>query len=245
MTKQRLLLTTIAVVLLIALVVYVLLFVNRGATDSSSAQQFPDHASGTAFIDEAVVFDDLGRMAASTDLVVRGTVEAVSQGVRHTYSSGEAPDETDRLLSIQVADVVYSRAHGRSVAPGTEITVIEGWWSEGTGFELEGMPWSQPGDEGYFFLVADPLYASGTYTYVGSPGRALLEGQVAHVSGDPHGDGPWDDRLAGAPQPGQGGVTHSGEGPRERIEQLIAAAASRASRGESKPMPQPRISYPD
>jgi hypothetical protein len=107
------------------------------------------------------------------------------------------------------------------------------------------MPWARPGERGYFYLVADPGYPAGTYTYLGTPGRVLLAGGVAHVSGDHHGDGPWDDNVAGRIPAGQRLRTVDGEVGTTAVERAIRAAADSARRGESRPVPQPRISEPN
>lgn len=228
----------LAIVLVVALVIYAVMFMNRGKTQSSS--QFPQRADGIVFVDEAVTYDELGRMTASTDLVVQGTVETVAQGMTHRYPPSEAmADEVDRLITVGVDDVVYSDG----TKPSGTISVIEGWWSQGVGYALEGMPWAKPGDKGYFYLVADPVYPAGTYTYVGSTGRVLLTGD--EVSVNHHCHGPWDDTVAGRDLEGPRMRDANGEVRPDAVEKAILAAAESARRGESKPVPRPRITEPN
>ncbi|MCD4536462.1 hypothetical protein LRP67_20405 [Nocardioides sp. cx-169] len=239
---SRRIVVVVAVVVGVAIVVYAVMYLNRGDTSSSqSSRTFPAEARGVAFVDEAVIYDDLGRMTATADLVVRGSVRDATAGKTHVYPPSEAlADETDRLLTVQVEEVVYS--DGRA-APKA-ITVVEGWWSQGVGYAVEGMPWIKPGQQAYFYLTADPGYPADTYTYVGTTGRVLLMNDRAQVSGDHHGDGPWDGALGGRARASGPTETADGRHHTQAIEGWIRAAAVSAQRGESKPMPLPRITGP-
>lgn len=78
---SRRIVVVVAVVVGVAIVVYAVMYLNRGDTSSSqSSRTFPTEARGVAFVDEAVIYDDLGRMTATADLVVRGSVRDATAG---------------------------------------------------------------------------------------------------------------------------------------------------------------------
>ena len=241
MTRNRLILIIVGLIV-IGLVVYAFLVANSGRT--SSANGYPERADGIAFIDAAVTYDDLGRMTATTDLVVQGTVLTVERGLTHRYLASQGlADETDRLLTVQVGEVIY--ASGGAVEPGDTISIIEGWWSEGVGYEVEGMTWAKPGDQGYFYLLDDTAYPVGTYTYVSMHGRVLMTGEGVAVSGDrQHSDGPWDDMIAGKQVERPFAVETRDLGSAAAVRGAILSAADSARRGNSKPMPRPQVSRP-
>lgn len=143
---RRFVLTCLLAVLLALFLVWLVLFLNRGETSATAPAAFPAEPDGIAFVDEAVVEDDLGRMAATADLIVRGAAQSAAPGETHRYTDQEGlADETDRLLSVQVDEVLFSADGIRIPAAGSRIAVIEGWWSGGIGYHVEGMPWAKPG----------------------------------------------------------------------------------------------------
>ena len=130
--------------------------------------------------------------------------------------------ETDRVLTIQVTDVIKSQIGD----PGDAVQVVEGWWSDGVGFAIEGMPWASAGQEGIFYLARDE---SGGYAYVGSPGRVLLASDRAVVSGGHDGDNPWDAAVGGVVQPWPLSIAEDGGVDRKAaIEQIYRAAGKPA-----------------
>ena len=87
MTRRRVLIITVVAVVIVLFATWLVLFLNRGDTSSASrSTPFPNEADGIAFIDEAIVYDDLGRMTATADLVVRGVVESVGPGKTYRYT---------------------------------------------------------------------------------------------------------------------------------------------------------------
>ncbi len=70
MPRQRVLLV-VAILLGVVLVIYAVMLLNRGETQSSS--EFPQRSEGIAFIDEAVTYDEFGQMTASAELVLSRT----------------------------------------------------------------------------------------------------------------------------------------------------------------------------
>ncbi|MBC9226381.1 hypothetical protein GL325_08615 [Aeromicrobium sp. 636] len=89
MTIRRLLYLVVAVVAVLA-VVWLVLFLTRGETSSATGTDaYPDRAEGVAFVDEAVVHDDLGRRAATSQFnqtnirVLRGSAPRMPGGVAH------------------------------------------------------------------------------------------------------------------------------------------------------------------
>lgn len=205
----------VVAILAAALVAYGILYLNRGRTASEA---LPDHAGGVAYVDEAVVYDELGQMTKAADLIVRGKVSGATPGATHTYAPDAGPSETDRVLSIQVIDVIKSEVGD----PGDAVRIVEGWWSEGVGFAIEGMPWATAGQEGIFYLARDD---SGGYAYVGSPGRVLLARDRAVVSGGHDGDNPWDATVGGVAQPWPLSIAEDGGVDRRAaLEQIYRAA---------------------
>ena len=181
-------------------------------------------------------------MTATADLVIRGVVKSVEPGKTHHYAKDESSAaETDRVLNIQVDEVVFAAKDGRTPTSGSQIAVIEGWWSEGVGYQTEGMPWSEPGQTGYFFLAKDPGYKAGTYTYVGSSARALITAAGAEVSGDHHGDGPWDGTVEAKVVDAARRVAADTHRPikTSEVHAWVRAAADNARRGVAAPMPRP------
>lgn len=186
MARRRWSIVAVAI-LVAALVTYGILYLNRGRTQS---EVFPDRADGVAYVDEAVVYDELGLMTKAADLIIWGKVSAAAPGETHTYAEDAGPPETDRVLTIQVIDVIKSQDH-----PGASIQVVEGWWSKSVGYAIEDMPWAAAGQEGIFYLERD---GSGKYAYVGTPGRVVLASDGrAVVSGGHDGDNPWDSSVRG------------------------------------------------
>jgi hypothetical protein len=210
----------VVAVLVVAVLIYLYMFLNRGDTDSA----FPPQPENVAYGDEAVVYDDLGTMTASSDLVVRGTVLGAAPGRTHEFPVEEGGPETDRNLAVRVDEVVYNR-HGVRVP--TRILVIEGWWSGGEGFAWEGMPWSQEGDSGYFYLVAEKgTTPEEPYSYVSSYGRALVAPDGIKPSGD-RGAGPW--------------ASLNTASDVSTIDILVRTAAEAARTGAADPVPEPPV----
>ena len=87
MARRRWLIV-VAVTLVAALVAYGVLYLNRGRTQSEA---LPDRADGVAYVDEAVVYDELGRMTKAADLIVRGKVSGATAGATHTYAPDAGP----------------------------------------------------------------------------------------------------------------------------------------------------------
>ena len=84
----------LVVLLLAAVLLYAYLFLNSG--DTSSA--YPDQPENVAYSDEVVIFEDLGTMTASSDLVVSGTVLGAAPGRSHNFPQAAGGPETERDL---------------------------------------------------------------------------------------------------------------------------------------------------
>jgi hypothetical protein len=220
--RSRRVAAVVAVVtLLIAVVVYAFLLLTRGDLESA----YPAQPENVAYFDEAVIFDDLGVMTASSDLVLQGTVVDATPGVTHDFPDEAGGPETDRNIQLRVDRVVYNR---HEIQVPDRIAVIEGWWAEGEGYAREGMPWSTVGDKGFFYLAAeDSDDPRGPYSYVSSSARITTNGTDVKPSGD-RGAGPW-------ASIGAGSQTAS-------VELMVRQAAAAARAGRVMPAPEPRLS---
>ncbi|WP_167003282.1 hypothetical protein [Mumia sp. ZJ430] len=57
---------TVVAVVIAVFATWLVLFLSRGETTSAyRSTNLPDEADGIAFMDEAIVYDDLGRMTAT------------------------------------------------------------------------------------------------------------------------------------------------------------------------------------
>lgn len=121
-------------------------------------------------------------MAAKSDLVLRAQVSDVSVGA--TYGESIEDQVTTRNVSLKPIEVV------RGVV-GTEPLIYEeeGWQADGEGYVMNGVLWSQPGDEAWYFLR---LSESGTYRLIASYGRYAIDASKKGPSGyNPEEEGPW------------------------------------------------------
>lgn len=220
----------VAVILVLAAIItYWILYTSRGATESATS--FPSTAERTISASTDIRHPDLGALTASSDLVVKGTIQDVTQGGTWTFAPDSgipASGQVDRLLSIRVEETIYSASGEPSP---DEIFVLEGIWEAGIGIQRVEMPWAQPGDRGYFFLVDYEEYRDNrTFNYVASAGRVLITGQNAVVA-DHHGP-LW--QAAGLTMKSPDGSADLGQ-----VERSILNAAASAQSGESKPVADP------
>lgn len=144
------------------------------------------HASGRnldgqpesfAHAEELYHFDDMASMAATADVVVHGTVQAIQPGRMMGEGRGQLQV---RALTVAVDEVLVSR---KPLNSGSTITVEEsgGWDSQGAGFMIEGVPWSEVGQSGYYFLTYLPPF--NAYRVINSQGRVLDAGGRLNPSG--------------------------------------------------------------
>lgn len=194
--------------------------------ESGMADEFPSHAERKVATSSDLVYPDPAALAASSDLVVEGTVEGVAQGGTWTFAPDSGIPESgqvDRLLRVKVESTVYSASGAQ--APST-VFVLDGIWEAGVGIERVEMPWAQPGDRGVFFLVDYVEYLDEvTFNYVSPAGRVLFANGRAFVA-DHHGP-TW--RAVG--------VGESAAADEVRSE--IFKAASRARSGAARPVVDP------
>lgn len=192
-SPARSVVTRLAILVLIAAaVVYLFMYLDRGQTESESRGQqpnpYPAEPENVAFLDEEIFYEDLGTMTADAHLVVKGTVLQAAPGKHHDLPAEAGGPYTERELTLRIDEVI--RGNTPPELPST-IRVVEGWWADGVGFAREGMPWSQAGAQGYFYLVNQPGNGpDGPYSYITSNGRVLVVAQGVDPSGDEEG-GPW------------------------------------------------------
>lgn len=227
--SRRRLVTIAAVVLMLAAIVVYWVMYSSQVTESAAG--LPTTAERTIVASTDVDYPDLGSLTASSDLVVKGTIEEVTRGGTWTFapdSGVPASGQVDRLLRISVEEVVY--AAGGQDPPG-EIFVLEGIWEAGVGIQRAEMPWAQPGRRGYFFLVDYEEYGDDkTFNYVAPTGRVLVDGKRA-VAADHH-HRLW--QAAGLTMAATDGSADLGQ-----AEKAIHGAAARARSGAAKPVPDP------
>lgn len=128
-------------------------------------------------------YDSPSALASEADLVVRARVTDTGRG--RTYAEGQGDEYTSRYVTLDVLETLKG-----ALSTGSSIRVEEeGWDGYGVGYVVNGLQWSEVGDEGYYFL--SPL-EGGTYGTRGSFGRVLVKGDVVGPSGlEPDRAGPW------------------------------------------------------
>jgi hypothetical protein len=225
---RRRLVAIAAVILLLAAILAYWAYYSRQVTGMAAG--FPSTAERTIFASTDIEYPDLGALTASSDFVVRGTIQEVTEGGTWTFAPDSglpAGGQVDRLLSIRVDETVYSASGEESPS---EIFVLEGIWQAGTGVQRAELPWAQPGDRGYFFVVDYEEYRDNkTFTYVDSAGRVLITGESAVISD--HHDTLW--------QAANFTELPDGSADLDQVEEVILDAAGSARTGESKPVADP------
>lgn len=146
------------------------LFWPRGLEERPSAQ---------AWMSWDVEYPDLGSAAASSDLVLRGTVTGWEADPR-AETDHERGDTTDRIAILAVEQVFHQS--DRAPAPSESIEVLNGWWEGDRGFEYTNLPWLTEGQSGYFFLRYDPK--GDRYSEVGPESRVMVTADGLVPSGD-------------------------------------------------------------
>ena len=171
-----------------------------------------DQPESIAYTEESYYFNDVASMTATADVVVHGTVNEIQPGRTMGEDGGLIKV---RALSVAVDKVLVSRM---PLASGSTITVEEaGWDAQGNGFMIEGMPWSEAGQSGYFFLKYLPQFK--TYRAINSQGRALdAGGQLV-----PSSNGEVAGELARMTPP--------------QLEEALARARTEIDAGRLKPVP--------
>lgn len=129
-------------------------------------------------------FESTSDMAATSDLVVVGTVSQVAQG----RQLGDPADNEEDPMYVRDATVSVEEVLKGSP---TESVVVEQqgiFPSTGVTVALEDSPWLQVGDRGVFFLYdsSDPGQPPDHYYLINSVGLILLDGsQVISFSETP------------------------------------------------------------
>ncbi|GAA4625907.1 hypothetical protein GCM10023196_031980 [Actinoallomurus vinaceus] len=121
-----------------------------------------------AAVKEVEAYDDVPTMTASSDLVIRGRVTQITPG-RHIGSSG-MDGQRVRDVAIKIEQVFLNKT---GTTPAT-VTLDEwGWDDRGHGFQIEGVTWSNAGDENYYFLRR---IDEGRFRLVSTQGRVSVKG---------------------------------------------------------------------
>ncbi len=151
-------------------------------TDNPSPVTGPPPSALGSVVSEAMVYDDLAQMQATSDLVVSGTVVAIKPGRTIGGPDGQsdyAPSDegsTGQLGAIQLNEVslrVEEWLGGTSkVDSGSQIVLEE---EAPTAFLA---PSSEIGDSGIYFVL-EKADRPGAYVLSGSPGRFLRTGDSA------------------------------------------------------------------
>ncbi|WP_155368102.1 hypothetical protein [Catellatospora vulcania] len=134
--------------------------------------QYDAQPESIAHSKEMYIFGNVDSMVATSHLVVYGTVSAVGEG-RFTGADEDGTTTSQirlRSVTIDVQDVLHNPK--LALVPPSIVLEEEGWDSQGRGYIVNGVAWSQVGDAGYFFLrraVGNP----NAYELTSSDGRVL------------------------------------------------------------------------
>ena len=138
---------------------------SEQAPDPQAPPQTVVHRDGPSYY-----FESLVEMAATSDVVIEGTVVGV--GVAPAHSLNGAPAATrNREVEIRVEHVYKGGDVGSTV-----ILEEVGFDTTGGSFQLEGLPWSRVRDTGVFFLYNSTGLPEGRYYQTHADGRLLVEG---------------------------------------------------------------------
>jgi len=125
---------------------------------------------------EAFYFATMEEMAATSDLIVVGTVAEVSLGRESGTESAEPEPEADTSPKERVRDATISVQEVLKGPEGREAVLEEyGFDRSGQPYEMGNKPWSLVGDRGIFFLIHGDGQATTHYSLVNSDGRVLFE----------------------------------------------------------------------
>lgn len=154
---------------------------------------YPDQPEAEYAAAEAREFADVATMTASSALVVRGAVAEAGPGDTIELDDGSGAVQTNREVTIDVEEIIFNRY---GVEEPKTVVMHEGYWENGVGFAREGLPWTEIGDSGYFYLTAPPPehHDSGTYSLIHQNGRVLIDEAASEdvtVPGHWEEDGPW------------------------------------------------------
>jgi hypothetical protein len=188
-----------------------------------SPDPYPEHPEAYYFGVDDHAFEDLATMTATSALLVKGSVTETAPGETRELGDGSGAVATDREVVIAVEEVLYNRY---GVAEPETVVMLEGYWSDGTGYTLEGMPWVEVGDSGYFYLSAPPPeHRDGDrYSLIHLSGRVLIEeDQEVAIAGHWTEEGPW-------------AAAELSTASAEAVEVEIEAAAESALAGAVEPL---------
>ncbi|MCX6398025.1 MAG: hypothetical protein NTV23_16170 [Propionibacteriales bacterium] len=130
-------------------------------------------------------YDDLAEMAAGSDWILRAKVTDVRVG--KTYGDSVEDQVITRLVVLDPIEVV--KGVDVEGVPDTLTFEEEGWQGDGRGYVMNGVLWSRPGEEAWFFLRRT---RDGSYRLTSSFGRYTLVGKDEGPSGlEPADEGPW------------------------------------------------------
>lgn len=168
-----------------------LLLAGCGSDRTGGRPEFADHPERSAEGKELHYFDTLEAMVSGSPVVVRGTVVKVAPG--RVAGDSEADRIYFRNVTVQPLEVV------KGADPAQPLVFEEqGWDAHGTGYVVNGMRWSEVGDEGWYFLNRG---REGTLHPISSYGKFVLTGREPGPTGhDPQAEGPWAKQPIGQPQ---------------------------------------------
>ncbi|MEU5943394.1 hypothetical protein ABZ807_30490 [Micromonospora sp. NPDC047548] len=133
--------------------------------------QYDAQPESVAHSKEMYYFSSVDSMVATSHLVVYGTVSAVGEG-RFTGADEDGSTTSQirlRNVTIAISDVLHNPKL-KPIPPSITLEE-EGWDSQGRGYIVNGVAWSEVGDTGYFFLQHS--FGTNTYSLTSSDGRVL------------------------------------------------------------------------
>ncbi|MDK1345295.1 hypothetical protein QNO09_18715 [Streptomyces sp. 378] len=131
---------------------------------------------------ETLVFKNLEQLVGSTPYIVKATVTDIQPG-RSTGSEEDGGVEQARDVTLSIETSLK-----KSVLPSKIVVEEWGWDSEGAGYQVENVAWSEVGDHGYYFLTRSAGVAD-RYRLINTQGRALKKADgFLQLSADPESD---------------------------------------------------------
>ncbi len=157
---------------------------QEGAGNQGGDGGYPSTPEDSVEGKEQFYFDNLAGMTENSTLVVRAEVTKV--GVGETYGEDSGSPITTRSITLKPVEV----ARGDVAVGQPLIYEEEGWNADRTGYVMNGVLWSEVGDQGWYYLRRSN---SGHYRLINSYGRYKVadddhKGPSGH---HPAKEGPW------------------------------------------------------
>ncbi|WP_183094714.1 hypothetical protein [Nocardioides stalactiti] len=174
---------------LLSAAIVLVLVTGCGEEPEKDAPRFTERPEISAEGSTLYHYDSLDEMAAASGYIIRGRVLAAGPG----RSAGTPGEDllTFRTVDLEVLEVVKGAASVEQRLTFEE----EGYETDGTGYVMNGVQWSFPGDEGWYYLREG---SDGVLRLTSDHGRFSTKGEHPGPSGhDAREHGPWGGVTAG------------------------------------------------